>query len=704
MAEKDLLIELGCEELPAGVGKPAAEALREKVIDLLVGARLLATGTAHEYNEYWTPRRLAVIITAVKESGEASTAERVGPAVKAAFGPDGQPTKAAIGFAKSCGLEAARLRRVKTEKGEYVAATITLPAVTLAALLAKELPGIVAGLPMPKAMRWNATQFKFSRPLRWLVVIHGSEVVPVEIAGLKAGNESRGHRSHSGGKCVIPSAAAYEETLHAAFVIPNPYERRETIRVEAKQVSTAGIPLDDYVLLSEVADLVEYPCPFKADFDPRYLQIPAPVLVGAMKKHQRYFPVYHARKPTELLPCFIGVANGDEKQYDLNAVREGNNRVLRARFDDAEFFFKNDTAKKLADFLPKLDGIMYEKRLGSIGDKVRRIQKLTEWLLTHVPISETEKVEAREIARLCKADLATQMVFEFPELQGEVGREYALREGIAATVAAGIQMHYWPIGDRFVAGPTTPSASVVALADKFDTVAGGFATGKEPTGSADPYALRRQAIGILRILKECGWRLPIREAVAQALGLVAEKVPHDRDAVLAKVMAFIEDRLKTIVLGTYQHDELAAVLARPWRDLHEVIQKLVAVEALKASPAYDDIVTALKRVLNISKDVKLERAEPDPTLYQAPIEGELWGAAKQLAAELGPVFADRRYGEALARLVTLRPLIDRLFTDVMVMDKDPKVRANRLALVKYVADLFLKIADLTQLVVKEEPK
>ncbi|HNW94230.1 MAG TPA: glycine--tRNA ligase subunit beta, partial [bacterium] len=493
---KPLLIELGCEELPAGVAKPAVEALREKVLALLREHRL-EYGTAQVFH---APRRLALLVDGVSAAGTAVTVEKTGPSVKAAYAPDGKPTKAAEGFARGAGVTVDRLFTVKTDKGEYLAAKVELPAVTLPALLAEKLPELLATLPFPKNMRWNATKFSFSRPLRWLVVLHDTAVLPVQVAGLTAGRESRGHRQHSAGTVTIARAADYCAALRPLFVIPDAAERRALIEAGAKAAAPAGGTVAlDAKLLDEVADLVEYPFPFRADFDARYLAIPTPVLVGAMKKHQRYFPVYDAADRAKLLPCFIGVANGDGAQYDLAMVREGNNRVLRARFEDAEFFYKTDTAKPLADYGHELDRIMYEKTLGSIGDRVRRIDALVTELVKCGEFPALTAQQAHSVARLCKADLATKMVFEFTELQGVIGSEYAAREKYDGPVARGIAQHYWPTGPECAVPAEVPGA-LVALADKFDAIAGGFATGKEPTGSADPYALRRAALGIVRIL------------------------------------------------------------------------------------------------------------------------------------------------------------------------------------------------------------
>lgn len=699
---KPLLIELGCEELPAGTALPAAEALREKLLALLRDSRL-EYGKVHVYH---APRRLALLLDGVAACGTAVTVEKTGPAVKAAYGADGKPTKAAEGFARGAGVAVDKLFTVKTEKGEYIAAKVELPAVQLAELLLKNLPAIVAALPFPKNMRWDETRFTFSRPLRWLVVLHDAQVVPVIVAGLTAGNRSYGHRYHAPGPVAISRAAEYLAALRPAFVIPDAAERRRLIAAGAQQVAPAGgFPALDDRLLDEVADLVEFPCPFRADFDARYLAIPTPVLVGAMKKHQRYFPVYADEQRTKLLPCFIGVANGDEKQFDLNAVREGNTRVLRARFDDAEFFFKTDTAKPLAEYIPELDRIMYEKTLGSIGERVKRIDALVAELVRHGDYTALVAQQAHSVARVCKADLATKMVFEFTELQGVIGSEYAAREKYEGPVVRGIAQHYWPTGPD-CAVPGEEVGALVALADKFDALAGGFATGKEPTGSADPYALRRAALGIIRILAHAyphgRMHVPVRGVFRVALEQVAGKVKFDREPALAKVMAFVQGRLENFLResAAYSPAEVEAVLAVAWETLDEVVEKLDAVSALRKSGLQDDLAAlaaALKRAQNITRGVQGIADRADAALCREDAERELLTAVAAADAKLQPLLEQRKYEPAMRELVTLRPVLDRFFTDVLVMCPEVELKQNRLALARQVAGLFLRVADFTKL-------
>ena len=599
---------------------------------------------------------------------------------------------------------------MKTEKGEYLAAKVELPAVSLAALLREKLPALIAALPFPKNMCWNETKFRFSRPLRWLVVLHDAEVIPVQLAGLTAGRESRGHRQHAPGAVAIRRAAEYCAALHPAFVIPDAAERRKLIEDGARAAAPAGgtVALDPR-LLDEVADLVEFPFPFRADFDRRYLAIPAPVLVGAMKKHQRYFPVYaggDARTPgAELSPCFIGVANGDGAKYDMDAVREGNNRVLRARFDDAEFFYKTDTARPLAEYVPELDRIMYEKTLGSIGDRVRRIDALVAELVRGGGYPAAAVQQAHAVARVCKADLATKMVFEFTELQGIIGSEYAARENYDQPVVQGIAQHYWPTGPDCPVPAEMPGA-LVAMADKFDAIAGAFATGKETTGSADPYALRRAALGIIRILSEqygqARLGVPVREVFAAALKLVADKVKFEPEAVLAKIMAFFAGRLENHLRDNpaYTQAELAAVLAVAWDTLDEVLAKLEALAALRAGGLQDDIAAlaaALKRAHNITRGVENIAAAADAALCREAAEKELLAAALAVEKKLQLLLEQRQYAPALRELVALRPALDKFFTDVLVMCPEVELQRNRLALARQVAGLFLRVADFTKL-------
>jgi len=697
-----LLIELGCEELPAGVGSKALSAFSEKIQALLKSARIKA-GSLQQYR---TPRRLAILLDEVAALGEAVTEEIIGPPVSIAF-KDDTPTKAAVGFAKKNGIDVNELSRVQTDKGEKLLAKIERPAVALAELLSDQLPGIVTSLPMPKSMRWNETGFRFSRPVRWLVVMHGTKVISVEIAGLKSGNESQGLRHYPDGKpgtnpVIITSADKYEEILESAHVIVDPAVRKQLISEQAKELAAPHLDAANPELLDELVDLVEAPVPFKQEFDEKYLQTPRPVLQIAMKKHQRYIPVLQRDQndqPTDKLAnCFIGVANGRTDKLDIAMIKEGNLRVLRARFDDAVFFFENDTKQPLAEYVPRLDDIMYEKRLGSIGDKVRRIIKLTEFLSGLEKIEQPVKTDALVIARLCKADLATEMVFEFPELQGVIGTEYARREGLSCSVADGIEEHYKPTPGMPLTG-AAPAAHLVSLADKIDTVAGAFATGKEPTGSADPYALRRQVLGIIKIMAFYRWRIGLRQVVNQAVDLVEEKTGCDVPAVSKKIMQFIGARLEVWLRDEqgFAHDEIEAVLTNPWHDIDEVLRKIDAVKALKRDAHYRDIVVALKRTINITRGADDIPDRPDPEKFQEESEKRLFVEVERVASSTEKLIAERNYRVALEDLSGLRETIDKFFDDVMVMCEDGDLRRNRLALVSLVGQKFLAVADFSKL-------
>lgn len=683
MQAQDFLVELGTEELPPKALKKLAEAFLAGVEGGLKDAGL---GYA-EAHYYAAPRRLAVLVEALATQQPDRTTQLDGPPLQAAFDADGNPTKAAEGFARKCGVSLAeidqsgpKLRFVQNIPGQP--ATDLLPGIVDAAL---------AALPIPKRMRWGARKTEFVRPTQWLVMLLGEQVVPCEILSQQAGNLSRGHRFHHPDQVTIASPAAYAETLRSAHVIADFAERREIIKTRvdalaAEQQGTAIVPAD---LLDEVTALVEWPVPLVCSFEERFLEVPQEALISTMQDNQKYFCLLDAAG--KLLPRFITVSNLESK--DPTQIIEGNEKVVRPRLTDAEFFFKQDKKQPLETRNERLANVVFQADLGSVFEKAQRVSNLAG------VIAEKIGGDAERAARagiLSKCDLATEMVGEFPELQGIAGYYYAKHDGEADDVALALNEQYMPRG----AGaelPSTLTGAAVALADKIDTLVGIFGIGMLPTGSKDPYALRRAALGVLRILIEKQLELDLNAALQAAVEQYGSRVKAD--GLVAQVQDFIFDRLRAryedegIDVAVYQ--SVRAVSPTSPLDFDQRVQ---AVQAFRRLPEAEMLAAANKRVSNIlSKAEGVVATEINTGLLQESAEQALASAVAAAEQAVAPLAAQRQYQPTLERLVALREPVDAFFEQVLVNADDPAVKANRYALLARLRGLFLGVADISLL-------
>ncbi|CCO09109.1 glycine--tRNA ligase subunit beta [Desulforamulus hydrothermalis] len=690
---KDFLLEIGIEEMPARFLGPALAQLKELAAKTLQEQRL-AYGDIHTYG---TPRRLVLHVKELADHQAALAKEVKGPAKKAAFDVDGNPTKAILGFIRSQGVALEDLVVRHIGQVEYLYALKQEEGRPAAQVLADICPALVTGLHFPKPMRWGSGELRFARPIRWLLALFGQEVVPFELAGLTADRFTYGHRFLSGGPLEVLNPADYFAKIRAAYVLVDPVERKNLIWQQVQQLAAAqgGTVEKDEDLLDEITNILEWPTALCGSFDPDYLKLPAAVLVTPMREHQRYFPVIG--KDGKLLNKFIAVRNGTDAYIEI--VTAGNEKVLRARLADAAFFFEEDLKQPLAGKVNGLKKVVFLEGLGSIADKVDRIGALADHLADELAADEQTKEKIQRAALLAKADLVTNMVYEFPELQGEMGREYALRNGEDPLVAEAVFEHYLPrfAGDNL---PATLAGRVLSLADKTDTVVGCFAIGIQPTGSQDPYALRRQALGICHILIEGKIHLSLKQLIAwayQGYDQVVE-LKHNLTQVTAEIEEFFKQRLKGI-LGDkgLSYDTVEAVLAAGFDDLADVVDRGLAVAAFRHQPAFAALLTAFNRANNLAKQAAA--AEIQPARLEHPAEQELYHRLSALRQEVQSMLQARDYAAALQCIATIQPPLDAFFEQVMVMVEDAELKNNRLALLKGLVELSKSVADFSKIVV-----
>ncbi len=685
-ASKHLLFELGCEELPPTSLKKLRDALAQGIADGLNDAGL----NFNRIRAYAAPRRLAVLIDDLETFQADKTVERRGPAVMAAFGADGTPSKAAQGFAASCGTTVEQLERLATDKGEWLVFRQAVKGQAAETLLPDIVRKSLNSLPIAKRMRWGGFDAEFVRPVHWAVLLLGSEVVDTEVLGLKTGRNSRGHRFHAPQTIELSGPHDYLETLEKQGKVLADFEQRmQRIRDAANQAASdvGGIAHIEEELLEEVAALNEWPVPVVGNFDARFLELPQEVLITTMQANQKYFPVKNAEG--RLMPHFITFANIESTNPD--AIRQGNERVVLPRLVDAEFFWKQDRKQSLADRVDSLKSIVFQKDLGTLFDKTERGGKLAAIIAEKLG-ADVEL--AKRAALLAKTDLMTNMVGEFANLQGTMGRYYAAADGEDLAVADALEEQYFPKQS----GGEVPNADVsvaLALAEKIDTVAGIFSAGLIPTGDKDPYALRRATLGILRTIIENGLKLDIAELLAAALDQFSHR--FDKSETKLKVSGFIFDRLKGYCLDQgYASDEFEAVLAVKPTEPFDFWQRMRAVQSFRALPEAESLAAANKRIINILKKSEQPVAASIGALVEAE-EKNLLAAAEEAEADVLPLLAEQDYQMALNRLAQLRETVDAFFDHVMVNTDDETLRNSRLALLAKLSNLFLKIADISKL-------
>lgn len=699
MKPRSFLVEIGTEELPPKALATLAEAFANELASGFAAAGI----ESDSVQPLFSPRRLAVVATGMSARQPDISQQRLGPAVKAAFDSNGKPTRAAVGFAESCGIEPGDLQRVVDGKNERVAATVT----TLGQATEDLLPAIVRSaldrLPVPKRMRWGDGDESFSRPVRWAIMLFGSKVIRTELLGVTTAASTSGHRFHRPRRLRITSAQQYRTLLETkGRVRLNDRERsltqwvRAQVEKEASALGGKALGLDGG-LPDEVASLNEWPVAVVGGFDEKYLALPPEVLMTTLEHHQRYFPV--ASPDGRMLPWFITFANIESK--DPMVVRTGNERVIVPRLEDAMFFWTQDQKLKLAQRADDLAAVNFQASLGTLADKARRVAALCDDIATALSLDADTRKHACRAATLAKCDLLTAMVGEFPELQGTMGRYYALHDGEDAAVATAIGEHYLP---RF-AGDALPASSagrVVALSDRLDTLCGTFAASGKPTGDKDPFALRRTALGIMRIMIEGELSLDLM----QLIDLAVSRLPTTlhRTGLATEVFDFSMDRLRAwLGESGVPQDSFEAVLAVRPTQPRDFVARVRAVEAFRALPEAEALAAANKRIGNLLKQADTGGGMVDDTLLTNPAEQALWSQLVSYSARCKPLLADGHYTETLTVLAELRGAVDEFFEAVMVMDKDPMVRANRIALLGRLQALFHKVAAIGLLQQRAEP-
>ncbi len=652
----------------------------------------LAHGPVHVYA---SPRRLAVMIESLAAGQEDHKTSQKGPPVSVAFDKDGNMTAAATAFAKKCGVDPEALGRTKTGKGEWLSCEVVEKGRTSKELMPELIERSLASLPIPRRMRWGAGEAEFVRPVHWVVLLHGNDVIDTKVMGIDAGNESRGHRFHTNKPVVIKKPSEYLEVLEKqGHVIADFARRRDLVRkgVQSEAKAAGGAVVDGESLYDEVTALVEWPVAMTGSFDEEYLRLPRECVVSTLTGHQRYFPV--ANSKGELLPRFVFVSNLESK--DPDQVRAGNERVIRPRMADAAFFWDQDRRTTLAAREETLHDVVYQQGLGSLFDKSSRIATIAGAIAAAVDADATNVERA---AMLSKCDLLTGMVGEFPELQGTMGRYYAISDAEPQAVADAVGEHYLPrfAGDDL---PSTADGRMLAVADKLDTLAGVFSMGKKPSGNRDPFGLRRSALGIVRILIECGLDFDLKAIIAEAVAAQpAGKI--DADELGDELYEFITDRLRRYFLDrddNLKTETFDAVLARKPASLVDFDRRLAAVQAFVKLESAESLAAANKRIANILRQAEYSGGEKvREKLLDDDAEQALWAAISQAATTVEPMIDKRDYTEALTELAQLRPTVDTFFDDVMVMVDDEAVKNNRLAVLAELRALFLEIADISRL-------
>lgn len=682
---KTLLLEIGTEEVPAHVMPGILSQLKENAAKTFEELRI-------EYKNIktlGTPRRSALLVEGLAEQQADLSKENRGPAVNIAFDADGNPTKAAQGFACGQGVNPEEL----VTKDGYVYAMVHEKGGQTVDLLGDTLKGLVDGLNFPNNMHWADLDYKFIRPLRWLVALYGQDVIDFEVANVKSGRTSRGHRFLSEGDFEIANAEDYVEACRKASIIVDQNERCEMIRQQIAEVAAAngGQAEVNEDLLEEVLYLVEYPTALCGKFDEKYLALPAEAVITPMRDHQRYFPVL---KDGQLLPLFITIRNGGKEH--LETVQHGNERVLRARLEDAQFFFDEDRKKTLEQHGEKLKTVVFQDGLGTIYDKALRLEVLAGYIADAIGANEQDKKDAVRAAKLAKADLVTGMVTEFTELQGVMGREYALLDGETKAVAQAIDEHYMP---RFAGDsqPASVAGRIVSLADKIDTIVGTFSRGLIPTGSQDPFALRRQALGIVNMLKEAQYHISLSQLVAKAMELLKIADAGQQAKLQKDVADFMKLRLKNVLADAdIRYDVVDAVFVTV-DDIYGVFLRAQAVnEAVKQD--MEKTIQAFVRTGNIARKAEDVQAAVETGLLAEQVEKDLYKAYEDAASKVEKEVAAQDYAGAIATLSQLAAPIDAFFDGVMVMDKDEKIKNNRLGLLKLVDNLICQVADFSKIV------
>jgi len=688
--EKELLLEIGTEEIPSGYLQGGLNEFVRLAEKCFSENRIRVSGG---FQAKGTPRRIVLVGMGIADAQEDMLEEIIGPPSTVSFDKDGRPTKAAMGFAKRNEVELSELEIARTPKGEYLFIRKRTVGRPTGEVLSDVLPGLIGSIPWPKVMRWGRESFSFVRPIHWILALLDGKIVPFSIAGIESGNISRGHRFMAPDDFEVSGVSHYQSAMRERFVIVDPTERKELVEKEIAETAAfiGGRVIVDEELIETVANLVEFPSGVCGSIDSQFLSLPEPVLITAMRKHQKYFAVCDDKG--KLIPYFVAVNNTLVR--DAAVVKKGYERVLRARLSDAEFFVRDDQKRPLLDRLEDLKGVLFQAGLGTSYQKVQRFTRLARYMAEDVCPEKIRQVEL--ICSLCKCDLTTQIVSEFPELQGVMGRQYAMMEGYLPDICDAIMEHYMPgrAGDDL---PKTELGAVVGLADRIDTIAGFFAMHMEPTGSADPFALRRHAIAVLRILKGMEWNLSLASAVNNALEVLSKQLSFDSSEVFINIMAFFKERFKYFMQREgYENDFIEAATASGFDFIPDVCSRLDALKGFaREASEFISLTRTCKRVSNILKKESLG-VEVVPALFQADCERELWTDIEKAERKVSECIGSGDYREALFLMAGLREPIDRFFQEVEVLVKDNEpLRANRVGLLRRAEALFLSMADFSK--------
>ena len=684
-----LLLEIGVEELPSRFGQTTLDQIENNLSKLLKEERV----NFDNIDKYATPRRLTFVIKNLADKASDLEEEVKGPAKKIAVDEEGNFTKPALGFMKSKGLDPENIYFKQVGNAEYLFGTIKQSGKETAEILKNIIPTAIKNVTFPKAMRWGGKNMRFARPIRWMVALLNDNVLDVNLEGIKASNVTKGHRFLGEREFEVNSVEDYFEKLEKNYIILDQHKRKSMIKEQAIEVANSlggEVELDDD-LLEEITFLVEYPTAFYGEFEEDYVKLPKEVVTTPMKEHQRYFPV---SKDGKLLPYFIAVRNGDSHRIDI--VKAGNEKVLKARLADALFFYKEDTKKPLESFVDKLQTVVFQAKLGTVYDKSLRIDKLSQTILNELNMSESAK-NTQRAAKLCKADLVTNMVFEFTELQGIMGRDYAKVGGENEEVCQAIFEHYLPryAGDIL---PQTNTGIALSIADKLDSIAGFFAIGIKPSGSQDPYALRRQALGILSILLDKKLSVNLNNLINAALDNYSN-LEFNKEEVASQIVEFFVERVKNLFkdLGI-RYDVIDAVLNNNLNDISDIHTRALEVNRWLQKDELVEMLTAFNRVSTLAQKATIDIVKEE--LLKEDAEIKLYNGFKEIKLNVESLLVDKKYNEALDAFATLRPLVDNLFDNVMVMDKDESVKENRLGLLKQIYSTMLTICDLSKIVYK----
>jgi len=684
---KELLLEIGTEEIPARFLPPVLEEMAASFRKMLDSERI----GVGEILTWGTPRRLALVAREVAEAQAEVTQEIIGPPKAVAVDAAGQATPAAAGFARTQGVPVSDLIEVDTPRGVYLAVKKSTSGRPTGERLPELLPGFILGLSFPKSMRWGSETITFARPIHWILARYGGAVVDFQVGDVTSGGETRGHRFLAPQAGAVADAQAYVAALKAASVIVDPAARRALLSDQLAQAAAGvkGEVVPNPGLLEENTFLVEYPSVVVGNFEDRFLALPDAVLITSMREHQRYFSLRGA--DGRLLPHFIAVNNTLTRNPDV--VRQGHERVIRARLSDAMFFFQEDAKTPLAQRVDALKGVVFHSLLGTSYEKMERFRELAVSLSRQLA-PELGDAVARA-ATLCKADIVTEMVGEFPSLQGAMGRQYARLSGEPPEVAEALFTHYLPrhADDEL---PPDKVGALVGLSDRLDTICGCFGVGLSPTGAADPYGLRRHALAIIRILRSQQLHLDLVAAVAAALELLKDKISRTPEETALEVLDFFQTRLQRLLLAEgFDHETVIAVLAAGCRDVVDAADKVRALAAVRQSPEFPALATAFKRVINIAQGA--EPGEVDPLLFEHPEENLLYESTELMELEVGRALESRDYPGVCRALASLRGPVDAFFDRVMVMAEDARLRRNRLALLLRISRTFLMMADFSKI-------